>query len=191
MSATDREKWNNRYRGGAYVGRTWPSAFLEDWIERIPPGRALDLACGAGRNALYLAARAFDVDAVDISSEALDRARESGRRLGLRLNWLERDLDQPLALESPYQLILVVRYVNLPLIRQVAGCLAPGGFLVCEQHLATSADVIGPTNPAFRVEAGELAAVAADLRIHALEEAIVPEPDGRSAALARLVAQRI
>ena len=191
VSRADREKWNQRYRDGAYTARTRPSALLEDWIETLPRGRALDIACGAGRNALYLAEQNFTVDAVDISGEAIGRARESAQHAGLIVNWLERDLDEPLLLASSYQVILVIRYVNLPLIRQLTAKLCPGGYLVCEQHLATDAQVIGPTSPSYRVKPGDLLAVAGGLRIHLLEEALVQDPDGRTAALARLVAQRI
>jgi tellurite methyltransferase len=190
VAELDREKWNKRYRGGAYAQRVHPSAFLEAWIDSIPVGRAIDIACGAGRNALYLAERGFEVDAVDISGDALERARETAQRMSLDVNWLEHDLDERLELDTSYQLILIVRYVNLPLIRQLAANLAPGGFLVCEQHLVTEADVIGPSNPAFRVSPGDLVAAAEGLHVQHLEETLVTEPDGSAAALARLVAQR-
>jgi len=190
MSETDRQKWNRRYRGGAYSGHTNPSAMLQEWIERVPPGRALDLACGAGRNSLYLARRGFEVDAVDISGAALERARASAQAQDLSINWLECDLDEPLALETTYQLILVVHYVNLPRIRRVAASLAPGGFLVCEEHMVTDEDVTGPTNPAYRVTCSDLLEVAGGLRVHYLEEVLVPESDGLKAALVRLVASR-
>jgi len=191
VSELDREKWEQRYREGAYAGRVHPSAFLESRIDEIPVGRAIDIACGAGRNALYLAARGFEVEAVDISGEALDRARGAAQQRGLAVNWLQRDLDEGLELDSSYQLILVVRYVNLPLIRQLASSLAPGGFLVCEQHLVTGEDVVGPTNSAFRVKCGDLLAAAQGLQVRYLEETLVPEPDGQTAALARLVAQNV
>jgi SAM-dependent methyltransferase len=189
MSGKDRAKWNQRYRDGAYAQRTRPSALLQSWIGRIPPGRALDVACGAGRNALYLAAQGFEVDAVDIAGEGLNRARAGAQQSGLHVNWLERDLDEPLPLEYLYQLILVVRYVNLPLVHRLRASLAPGGCLMCEQHLVSDADVIGPANPSFRVKPGDLRVAAGDLRIHHLEEALVEDPDGRTAALARLVAR--
>jgi SAM-dependent methyltransferase len=191
MTQADRVKWDERYLSGAYGDRTHPSAVLERWIERIPPGRALDLACGAGRNALYLAAHGFAVDAVDISGEALAIARASAQRTGLRVNWIEHDLDEPLALTADYALILVVRYMNLPLIRELTARLAPGGYLVCEQHLVTAAEVVGPTDPAFRVQPGELEQLALGLRLHYLEEALTHDPDQRPVALARLVAQRL
>ena len=189
MSGRDRSKWNRRYREGAYSLRPGPSALLENWVGRIPPGRALDVACGAGRNALYLAAQGFQVDAVDISAEGLQRARASAQHAGLCINWMERDLDEPLRLEHRYQLILIVRYVNLPLVRRLAGHLAPGGYLICEQHLVSDADVIGPANPAFRVKPGELQEAAGELQILQLEEALVRDPDGSTAALGRLVAR--
>lgn len=190
MSELDREKWNQRYRSGAYAGRLHPCALLEAWIDEIPVGRAIDIACGTGRNALYLAKQGFEVDAIDISGEALDRAREAAQRSDLDVNWLEQDLDERLELDASYQLILIVRYVNLPLIRQLAANLAPGGFLVCEQHLVTEAEVVGPENPAFRVRPGDLLTAAEGLRVRHLEESLAQEPDGQTAALARLVAQR-
>jgi SAM-dependent methyltransferase len=163
---------------------------LEEWIDRIPRGRALDVACGAGRNALFLAANGFDVDAVDISVEALNTAGRSAQRSGLHINWIEHDLDEALELNREYALILVIRYVNLPLIRKLAASLAPGGFLLCEQHLETKTEVAGPSNPAYRVKPGALQTVARGLQIHYLEEAVTVDPDKRPVALARLVAQR-
>jgi len=190
MSRADREKWDRRYREGAYAQRSWPSALLTDWIDAIPPGRAMDVACGAGRNALYLAERGFGVDAVDISGEALERARDTGRQMGLSVNWVEHDLDEPLELDSRYQLILIIRYVNLPLIGRLTANLAPGGFLMCEQHMVSEEEVIGPANPAYRVRPGDLISTAQGMRILHLEEGMVEDPDGQTAALARLVAQR-
>lgn len=191
MSENDRVKWNKRYRERARADALQPSAFLEQWIGRIPRGRALDVACGAGRNALFLAASGFEVDAIDISKEGLDRARENARGTRLHVNWLEHDLDEPLAMDTAYQLIAIIRYVNLPLTRQLTGHLAPGGFLVCEEHLVSEADVIGPANPAYRVTSADLLEAVEGLRIVHVEEVTVPDRDGRNAALARVVAQRL
>ena len=141
MSMVDRDKWNRRYAAGAYADRTEASALLQAWVAEIQTGRALDVACGAGRNALYLAERGFEVDGVDISAAALSRVRSSARQRSLRLNLIEHDLDQPLALDTAYQLILVIRYVNLPLMRQLKDYLAPGGLLICEHEgLVTEPD---------------------------------------------------
>lgn len=192
MAEADRDKWNERHRDG-YAAHGQPSALLQQWIERIPRGRALDLACGAGRNALFLAANGFEVDAVDISDVALDLGRRRARADGLRVNWIEQDLDEPLALADSYTLLLVVRYVNLPLIRELSGRLLPGGMLVTEQHFVTDAEVGGPSDPMFRLQPGALREFAESLgfRLRFSEEAILDEdPGGQPMALARLVAQR-
>lgn len=190
MSTADRDKWNRRYTEGAYAGRTHPSALLVQWIDRITPGKALDVACGAGRNTLYLAERGFAVDGVDVSTAGLARVQAAADDRGLPVNLIEHDLDAPLEMAGDYQLILVIRYVNLPLLTRLAGHLAPGGWLICEQHMISDAEVIGPTTPAFRVAPGALAAAVPGLEVQALEEGLVTEPDGRLAALSQLVARR-
>lgn len=191
MSVLDREKWNRRYREGAYDGRTHPSAFLEECVGALPtPGRALDLACGTGRNAVYLADLGFTVDAVDISSEALAVGRARAR--ALPICWLEHDLDSGFAPDATYDVIVNVRFVNLPLLESLLPWLRPNGVLVVEQHLATARDdVIGPKNPAFGVAPGELARLASTLIIESVQEDVFVDPDGRQAALARLLARRV
>ena len=187
MSTADRDRWNARYADGAYESRRHPSPLLEQHADLLPTnGRALDLACGAGRNAIYLAHRGLTVDAVDISRVALDRGRADAGELPIR--WIECDLDGFEA-HADYDLIVNIRYVDLPLASTVLESLRPGGVLVIEQHLVTEADVIGPTNPAYRVEAGELARIASGMVVEHLTEGLVEDPDGRRAALARLVAR--
>lgn len=190
MSRADREKWQARYRAQEKDRVSHPSVLLEQWIERIPAGRALDAACGTGRNALLLAARGFTVDAVDISAEALERARRVAREKGLAVNWIEHDLDAPMQWSGPYALILIIRYVNLELIESLKKQLAPGGYLVCEQHMDTDADVVGPSSPRFRVRPGTLPELATGLRIRHSEETLTTDPSGKRVAVARLVAQR-
>ncbi len=190
MSRTDREKWNRRYREGAYASRTHPSAILSDWIAELPVGRALDVACGAGRNALFLAARGYAVDAIDISREALQRAQQSAVEQGVSVQWIEQDLEEPLELEGGYQLILVIRYVDLALISHLGTLLEPGGVLVCEQHLESDEDVVGPGNSAFRVKPGALRAAASGLQVLLESEGLVTEPDGKLAALSRLISRK-
>jgi hypothetical protein len=83
----------------------------------------------------------------------------------------------------------MVRYTNLPLINTLKGALRAGGYLIVEEHLVTKADVVGPRNPQFCVAAGALRDAAAGLDIIVYREGIVNDPDGRSAALAQLVAR--
>ena len=190
MSEVDRRKWDARYLEGAYETRPHPSAFLEECAALLPRhGRALDLACGAGRNALYLAGRGLVVDAVDISAVALARGRE--RADELPINWLERDLDDGFAATERYDVILNIRFVNLGLLRSLVSTLRPGGVLLVEQHLQSSLAVAGPRNPAFRVAPGTLRSLAKSLVVERLEEGLFEDPDGATAALARLAARRV
>jgi hypothetical protein len=89
---------------------------------------------------------------------------------------------------GPYDLIVWVRYVNDALMPSLAARLARGGHLVCEQHLATAAEVVGPRSAAFRLEPEQLRRAAAGLEVVSYREGLVVDPDGRTAALAQLVA---
>ena len=138
---------------------------------------------------MFLATSGFAVDALDISDEALNEARQTAQQAGLNLNWIVHDLDEPFSPDSPYDLIVMVHYVNLPLLASLGGFLKPGGILLCEQHLATNAEVAGPHNPAFRLEPQQLREAAAGLKILELNECLI-ERDGRlPLALVQLAAQ--
>ena len=190
MSEGDRTKWDARYRTGAYVSRPHPSAFLEACADLLPArGRALDLACGTGRNAQFLARRGLTVDAVDISPVALARGRAAAADLPIR--WMEHDLDDGFEPDQGFDVIVNVRFVNLPLLAGLIASLRPHGLLIVEQHLVTDdPTVVGPRHRPFRVAPRALARVADSLSIERLYEGIVEDPDGRRAALAQLAARR-
>jgi tellurite methyltransferase len=190
VSAAERDKWDARYRDGAYESRTHPTALLAEWLPRIPRGRALDVACGAGRNALYLAANGFSVTALDISRVALRRGRAAAAERGLDVEWLYADLDEDLesALPAgPFDLIVWVRYVHRALMPHLLARLARGGTLVCEQHLTTDEPVAGPTSAAFRLAPGELRRSAQTLHIKHDYEGLAVDPDRRGVALVQLI----
>lgn len=200
MTDTDRDKWNDRYRDGAYLDRGHPAALVAEYAPDIAATQsaaagseaaltALDLACGAGRNARYLASLGYRVDAVDIAGEALARAAAAASAVPIR--WIEHDLDLGLPRGlGDYDLILIIRYLDLSLVAAAAERLRPGGYLICEAHLVTDAAVIGPRNPEFRARPDELRRAAAALDVVEYWEGVRNDPDGRAAALARLVAWR-
>ena len=189
------DKWERRYREGAYAERTHPTALLVDWLDAVPDGPALDVACGAGRNALHLASRGRAVVGVDISPAALERARRTAAERGLDARFVEADLEQDpdrVLPPGPFALILVVRFVHRTLLPVLLARLAPGGFLIVEQHLDWPEPVVGPTTQAFRMRPNELLRLAldaggADVEIRFYREGLVTDPDGRKAALAQLV----
>ncbi len=189
MSTEDQVKWQQRYAEDTYRKNN-PVTLLHDWLPQIRPGRALDIACGAGRNAIAAAEAGFRVDAIDISSNGLNLARQNAAAQGLEVNWIEHDLDQPYEFARDYDLIIVMWFVDLPLITRLCGCLAPGGYLVCEEHLKSDADVIGPGNPAFRVAPGALRDAADGIEILHYREAVETAEDGDRVASAQLVGRR-
>ena len=189
VTEEDRIKWDKRHRASSGEDTPPPSEFIERWIDRCPRGRALDVACGRGRNALFLAACGYEVDAVDISAEALSNARRTAQKSGLKLNWIVQDLDEPLCPDLPYDLIVMVRYVNLPLLASLTRQLKPGGILLCEQHLATDAEVAGPSNPVFRLKPQQLREAVRGLTILELKECLLEQDGKRPLALVQLAAQ--
>ena len=193
MSAAERDKWDARYRDGAYEGRTHPTALLAKWLPTLPRGRALDVACGTGRNALYLAANGFSVTALDISSVALDRGRRAAAERGLTVEWLCADLDEDPERALPpgtFDLVVWARYVHKTLMQHLVARLGLGGALVCEQHLKTDVTVAGPSSAAFRLAPGELRGSARGLALDYSYEGLVVDPDGRTVALAQLVGRK-
>jgi tellurite methyltransferase len=193
LSDDDRNKWNARYGESSAEPRREPSRFLQDWLPRLaqPPGAsALDIGCGSGRNAHYLAEQRYRVDAMDISSAGLQRGDRLAEDAGLTLHWIERDLEQGLGLRGPYDLVIQFRYVNAGITAAVAELLSPGGVFICEQHLVSEAEVVGPRSREFRVAPGELKRLASPLELLHTSEELTADSDGRAVALSRLVARR-
>ncbi|MDH3607280.1 MAG: methyltransferase domain-containing protein [Acidimicrobiia bacterium] len=191
MSESERQAWDERYRTGTYQPRPKAGPFLESWMPRLPVGRTLDVACGAGRNAFRLAEAGHRVTAVDVSSVAVDMARAEADQRSLEIDWMVSDLDEYAVPESSFDLITVIRYVNRGLWPRLIEGLVPDGWLLIEHHLQTDADVDGPSSPDFRLRPQELLEAFAELRIVFYEETLEPgDQDGRPFALARLVACR-
>lgn len=185
----ERTAWNLRYSEGDYSPRTEPAPFLEDWIDQIPRGRALDVACGTGRNSLRLAEAGFAVDAVDISEVAIDRARAEAERRRLDVRWHVAAMDDFEIPAATFRLVTVVRYRNTGLWRRLAAALAPDGWILVEHHMKSSRDVVGPPRPEFRLDPGELLEAFGALRIVSYTETVEPaDLDRGYYALARLAA---
>jgi len=190
VSDEDRQRWNERYREGAYQFREHPSAVLLDWQDSLTGRTALDLACGRGRNTLHLATLGFDVDAIDVSDIAIHQATHRANRMDLHVRWVVHDLEQGIPLRGPYDLILMIRYVDNTLLSKAIKLLAPRGKILVEEHLVSDEEVTGPADPRFRVLPGSVQQILCDLDIEREFEGVIQEPDGTQAALVRVLAQR-
>jgi len=155
----DSTTWDQRYEDSALVWSARPNVWVEQLTRDLPPGRALDIAAGEGRNALWLAALGWQVTAMDFSAVALQRARSlADQQLGQaagRLVTLEADLETWVPEPFCYDLVLVV-YLHLPphlrsaVMRAAADAVAPGGTLLIVGHALENltAGHGGPQNPA-------------------------------------------
>ena len=131
------------------------------------------------------------VDAVDISSIALERGAASGTARGLDVNWINADFDHDELPAGPYDLIFVSRFLEHRLIPQILDRLGPGGHVVYEQHVRTDvAEVGGPRSSRFRLRPQELLSLFRTLNVRFYYEGIVNDPDGKAMALAQIVAAR-
>jgi SAM-dependent methyltransferase len=139
----DSTAWNQRYSGSELVWSAEPNIWVEQLTQDLAPGKALDIAAGEGRNALWLAARGWHVTAVDFSAVALHRARTlAGEQLGEHggaLVTLEADVQTWVPQARSYDLVLVV-YLHLPsnqrspIMAAAAHAVAPGGTLLVVGH---------------------------------------------------------
>lgn len=147
------DDWNARYRQREEIIDV-PAPLLEDAAASLPPGRALDLACGAGRNAMWLQRQGWDVVAIDGAEEAIRIVQEHAPAIDARVLDFERELPLPFPDES-FDLIAILFFLHRPLYAEARRLLKPGGILV------TAIRTRG-INPKFCVAQGELRTMLKD-----------------------------
>jgi tellurite methyltransferase len=153
-----------------------PSSFLVDNINLLPKGRALDIAMGEGRNALYLAGLGYEVEGVDRSPEAVAKALQSSRERGLNIKAVVGDLEADYRITpNYYDLIICFNYLQRSLAPQIKAGLKIGGFLVYETYLIGQERFCHPRNPAFLLAHNELLNLFKDLRVLRYREGLVEE----------------
>lgn len=189
-----RSRWNRRYaRRGVDALERPPSAWLLEHRALLPDTgarRALDVACGKGRNAAYLARLGFEVDAVDISDVAIDalRAAAADQRLAVRACRL--DLERSELPVAAYDVIVQINYLQRSLFGPLAQALKPGGILLLQTF--SRADTGQPGDGAehrFLLDRNELLSSFPDLDV-VDHRAGVAEHAGTARATAGLVARR-
>ncbi|MDH5785717.1 MAG: methyltransferase domain-containing protein [Chromatiales bacterium] len=168
MSNPVREKWDQRYQQMA-GSDTPPASILPHYRQLIPSaGRALELACGLGANALYLASLGLEVDAWDISTVAIEKLEQAAVGQGLVVHTRVCDLLEVRLETNHYDLIIVSRFLQRELCPAMAAALKPGGVLFY-QTFTTRRDK-GPSNPDFLLQPGELPSLFAGLEVLVYQE---------------------
>ncbi len=182
--------WDDRYRRGEHAGSE-PSRLLVRAVEDLTPGRALDIACGAGRHAVFLAERGFTVTAVDSSHAAIEiteqRARERGVTLDARVADLERG--EFVIARDVYDLISVFYYLQRDLFPQIRAGLKAGGTLVAAIHVVDEDPASRLANPAFSLRPGELRSEFRGWEIIHYREG-QPDDDDHKRRTAEIIARR-
>jgi len=189
-----RERWNRRWaeRDVAALERA-PAEWLvqsSSLLLTAPGRRALDVACGDGRNAGHLARLGFTVDAVDISDVAVEalRAAAAARRLAIRPRRI--DLEHAPLPVAAYDTIVQISYLQRDLFGALAEALAPGGILVVETFTRSHVQELGAAmDPRYLLDAGELRHAFPTLTLLRYREGIVQRDEHRR-AVASAVARR-
>jgi 2-polyprenyl-3-methyl-5-hydroxy-6-metoxy-1,4-benzoquinol methylase len=194
----DNHAWDRRYADSEFVWTVHPNRFLVEEAASLPPGRALDLACGEGRNAVWLSQRGWEVIGVDFSQAGLEKAQRHAAERGVHPEWIAADLLDYRPQPHAFDLVLIF-YLQLPadqrgqVVHAAADGVAPAGTLLVVAHdRANLQDGHGgPQDPTVLYTAediiGDLA--GSGLRVQRADRVRRPvqTPDGERVALDALL----
>ncbi len=179
----DLRGWDERYRSQ----EEWstPTPLVVETARHLNPGRALDLACGTGRNALWLASRGWSVTAVDGSPVAIEKLRASGGALPIDVRVVDLEQSEFAIGDGSWDLILMCFYLQRDLFEPVKRGVAVGGVVIAIVHIAEAGEPLGR----YRLLPGELAGYFEGWEILHSHEGVPGDPAHRRAA-AEIVARR-
>ncbi|MDA8368723.1 MAG: class I SAM-dependent methyltransferase [Nocardiopsaceae bacterium] len=172
----DQDMWDERYRSSPLVWGAAPNRFVVEQTTDLPPGRALDVAAGEGRNAVWLAEQGWRVTATEFSPVAVERGRRIAAERGVDIDWVVADVREHVPEDGGYDLVLLA-YLHLPhdewarALGHAVHAMAPGARLVSIGHDRTNLDhgTGGPQDPAILHDAEQ---ITADLSAAATAEGI-------------------
>ena len=167
MTTKDQIRWDRQHAEAR--GTQAPSRFLQEIIDgeswNVPRGKALDVACGKGRNALFLAARGFQVTAIDISRVGLEEGRRQAEENSLSIDWQQSDLEGVRLGPAEYDLIVNINYLQRSLVRQIRSAVKTGGHVIFETYLIDQQTIGHPKNPDYLLAHNELLDYFRDYRV--------------------------
>ena len=167
MSQDDQICWDRQH--GEKQGREQPAPFLRQVFDSqytdITAGRALDIACGSGRNALFLAEKGFEVTGIDISPVALERGEQRAKEKSLSISWRQADLENYTLEAAAYDLIVNIDYLQRSLMPAITAALKLGGSVIFETYLIDQQTIGHPNNPDYLLQHNELLRYFPDFRV--------------------------
>lgn len=192
-----REDWNRRYAATDSLWSAAPNRFLVAEAEDLPPGRALDLACGEGRNAIWLASLGWEVTAVDFSDVAIAKGIDRAGREGVAVDFHARDLLHYRPAARAFDLVLVL-YLHMSadgrrrVLERAADAVAPAGAFVLLGHdlLNLTEGVGGPSDPDLLFTPDDVASELPGLTIEKAERVLRDVEDADRPAIDTLVRAR-
>jgi tellurite methyltransferase len=191
MVEWDRKRWDERFRDKPSVLGKRANPFLIKHMGLLPKGRALDIATGEGKNAVFLAQHGFDVDAVDISEVGLKKVENLAREFRVEIHTVLADLDHYQIEKECYDLIANFYFLSRSLIPKIKRGLKRGGMVIFETYLLEqrALGTMGPNNSRYFLKHNELLSLFREFRILLYREGIFKE-GGRTKAIASLIAQK-
>ena len=199
MTVMDAGDWDRRYEGTELLWSAQPNRFLVAEAQGLAPGRALDLACGEGRNAIWLAELGWDVTGVDFSAVAVGKAEQLAAARGVAGEFEVADLLTYQPAEQAFDLVIVfylqVITAELGLVlRRAAAAVAPGGTFLLVAHDRSNLEegYGGPHDPNVLYTAEDVVAGLDGLEVERAEPVLRPveTPDGERVAIDALVRAR-
>ncbi len=171
MDTSSQQKWNTRYKNSASIPNA--ACVLIDNQHLLPiKGKALDLACGLGGNALLLAAHGLDTQAWDISDEALNKLQEKARAADIetKLKTQQRDVEAQPPEKNSFDIIVVSQFLYRPICAKLVEALRPGGLLFYQTFCLEKTSETGPSKAQFLLTSGELLQLFSELDLVAYRE---------------------
>jgi SAM-dependent methyltransferase len=198
-SKATRESWNRHWAEREPPDSAEPHPHLRAAAASLAPGRALDLACGLGRNAVWLAERGWQVTAVDFSEVAIEHARRLAEASGVSVEWTVGDLRAYDPERGAFDLVLLF-FLHVPavernaLLHKAVAAVAPGGTFLLAAHdrrnLAEGAR--GPKNPEVLYSPEDVLPELEDLEVELAQQVLraVETPEGERVMVDALVRAR-
>ena len=166
MSDIDQQKWNHRYAAQKTQAQPTPAAVLTENQHLLPnTGATLDLACGLGGNALFLARRGLQVDAWDVAELAVEKLNELAVSQGLAVHTEARDVVANPPPPNSFDVIVVSRFLQRQLVPSLIEALKPKGLVFYQTFVQDKPPGIGPQNPDYLLAENELLKLFSVLRI--------------------------